>query len=166
LTGYDIEGAPFYVYLLDTDEVILVQVYGYQACNIIEPIPISMRGCWCNLTLTVDRSIIKVYINGSLLASENSSHGFSNRQITEPLTIGANLDAPNYFKGKLAYPMFWKRCLTVPEVQLLAQLNNTNLSNLLVPTRRTKQFAISEVQPSENLKRSISGIKLGLGLGL
>jgi hypothetical protein len=70
---------------------------------------------WTHLAGTYDGSTLRLYVNGSLVASKAVTGSL--RTSTGPLRIGGNSLWGEFFRGRIDEAKIYKRALTTPEIQ-------------------------------------------------
>lgn len=74
---------------------------------------------WVQITMTVDSTVGKLYLNGSLVDSLNWRTKAKPSSNTLTWNIGGTYQGDNWFKGKIDDVGVWQRALSISEIQYL-----------------------------------------------
>ncbi len=121
----------------------------YQQAPLAETNQLSV-GQWHHLAFVKNQNTYSIYVNGVLDGSMTDNHimgGSSNN-----LIFGAQLEWPEFFKGKLDDIGVWNRALDQTEIVALyngCQLSvNTQPTNQIINVNNNAQFVVSSSDPS------------------
>jgi|GEM_PF-3643386 len=102
-------------------------LFGYIHNDTSYDIPVSVvASTWNHVVIIKENDVLKYYLNGTFIASEQQANALIDSNNSNPLVIGNTNNWSRYFSGLIDDIYIYNRALSESEIQQLYQLNDSS----------------------------------------